>query len=117
MDEVEQDYRDPGIPPGRGYLEDRPFGDRPLPAPERFREPWNAREVRIDVVYVFMKSFDLVWMEIRSIIISYKPNLAATKECFWCITSRFFGMILSVRYRLQVLSVVLVPYCSTAIYV
>jgi len=64
MDEGERDFRDPGIPPGRGYLEERPFGDRPLPGPERFREAWNAREVHDDVVYVFIKSSELVWMEI-----------------------------------------------------
>jgi len=54
MDEGEQDYRDPDIPLGRGHLGGRPFDDRPHPVPERFREPWNAREVHIDTVFESM---------------------------------------------------------------
>lgn len=53
MDEGEREYnRDPDIPPGRGYLGERPFGERLFPAAghEHFREPWNAREVQIDTI-------------------------------------------------------------------
>lgn len=61
MEESAPDYgRDPDIPLGRGYLGERPFGDRPYPAPghERFREPWNAREVHADTYLEIIKSRD-----------------------------------------------------------
>jgi len=47
MGEAEPDYRrdNRDIPPGGGYFADRPFDDRPLLGCERFREPWDAREV------------------------------------------------------------------------
>jgi len=59
MDEGERDYRDQDIPLGRGFMGERPFDDRPLPGHERFREPWNAREVRTDIIHMFFNSYDL----------------------------------------------------------
>ena len=48
---------DSGIPLGPGGLGDPSFGDRPFTVPgrERFREPWELREVHPDTVYVYFR--------------------------------------------------------------
>ena len=55
MDEGEEEYgRDSDIPPGPGNMDERPFGDRPLPGPgrERFKEQWDFREVLSYTAYI-----------------------------------------------------------------